>query len=391
MATVNVHALLDQLKVLYKTKAKPLEELYQFQNFHSPPLTDADLSAKPMVLLLGQYSTGKSTFIEYLLGRQYPGCTIGPEPTTDRFVAVMGSNQDRVIPGNAAAVSAELPFTALARFGTAFLNRFQVSQMACQALDEYILIDTPGILSGAKQTIDRNYDFTGVVSWFAERADLILLLFDAHKLDISDEFKACIQAIKSHDEKIRVVLNKADQVNQQQLLRVYGALMYSLGRVVRSPEVPRVYCGSFWNQPFRYKELESLFQAEMADLVNMLKELPRNAAIRKVNEIVKRVRTARVHGLIIGHLRSKMPAMFGKKDKQAELYANLPREFAQVQQQYQLAPGDFPDAQRFLERIKLFDLDKMAKPDKKVYAAVDELLAVDLPKLMTGVPQATLR
>lgn len=92
-----------------------------------------------MVLLLGQYSTGKSTFIEYLLGRQYPGCTIGPEPTTDRFVAVMGANEDRVIPGNAAAVSAELPFTALSRFGTTFLNRFQVSQMVNQALDEFVL------------------------------------------------------------------------------------------------------------------------------------------------------------------------------------------------------------------------------------------------------------
>jgi hypothetical protein len=113
----------------------------------------------------------------------------------------------------------------------------------------------------------------------------------------------------------------------------------------------------------------------------MLKELPRNAAIRKVNEVVKRVRTARVHGLIIGHLRKQMP-LFGKQSKQAELYANLPREFAIIQQQYQLAPGDFPDPARFLERLKLFDLEKMAKPDKKIYAQIDELLAVDLPKLM---------
>ena len=37
--------------------------------------------------------------------------------------------------------------------------------------------------------VQRTYDFIEVCGWFAARCDLILLLFDPAKLDISDEMK----------------------------------------------------------------------------------------------------------------------------------------------------------------------------------------------------------
>ena len=36
-------------------------------------------------------------------------------------------------------------------------------------------------------------------------------------------------------------MNKADMVTNQQLMRIYGALMWSLGKVVATPETLRVY------------------------------------------------------------------------------------------------------------------------------------------------------
>ena len=52
--------VVEGLRNIYKTKLLPIEQQYKFHEFHSPPLQDADFSAKPMVLLVGQYSTGES-------------------------------------------------------------------------------------------------------------------------------------------------------------------------------------------------------------------------------------------------------------------------------------------------------------------------------------------
>ncbi len=152
---------------------------------------------------------------------------------------------DRITPGNTLAVQPDKPYAGLAHFGTGFLSKFQSSACNAKLLQEISIIDTPGVLSGEKQRIERSYDFVDVCAWFAARCDLIILLFDPHKLDISDEFKAVISSLRGHDDKVRVVLNKADQVDAQQLLRVYGALMWSLGKVFNTPEVVKVYVGSF--------------------------------------------------------------------------------------------------------------------------------------------------
>ncbi|RXG67546.1 hypothetical protein Avbf_06369 [Armadillidium vulgare] len=250
--------VLEGLKTVYKNKIKPLEDYHHFHEFHSPALDENDFDAKPMILLVGQYSTGKTTFIRYLLEQDFPGIRIGPEPTTDSFIVVMHGERDGVLPGNALVVDPKKPFRPLSKHGNTFLNRFQCSHVRSDVLKGVTFIDTPGILSGEKQRVDRGYEFHTVLEWFSERVDRIILLFDAHKLDISDEFRCFLERLRGQHDKIRIVLNKADMIDHQQLMRVYGALMWSLGKILHTPEVERVYVGSFWNQPLRIWQQETL-------------------------------------------------------------------------------------------------------------------------------------
>ncbi|CAH1118030.1 unnamed protein product [Phaedon cochleariae] len=377
--------VVEGLKSIYKNKMLPLEQHYLFNEFHSPPLNDADFDAKPMILLVGQYSTGKTTFIKYLLERDFPGMRIGPEPTTDRFIAVMYGDSEGVVPGNALVVDPKKQFRPLSSFGNAFLNRFQCSTMKCTVLKGMSIIDTPGILSGEKQRIDRGYDFTGVLEWFAERVDRIILLFDAHKLDISDEFRRSIEALRGHDDKIRIVLNKADMIDHQQLMRVYGALMWSLGKVLQTPEVVRVYIGSFWDEPLRFDVNRRLFEDETQDLFRDLQSLPKNSALRKLNDLIKRARLAKVHAYIIAELKKEMP-MFGKEHKKKDLIKKLSSIYDKLQREHAISIGDFPDLNKMQDTLAKQDFSKFHSLKPKLLDVVDEMLSNDISQLMNMIP-----
>ena len=68
------------------------------------------------------------------------------------------------------------------------------------------------------------------------------------------------------------------------MMRVYGAMMWQLGKVFRTPEVCRVYIGSFNAQrTVRECELKGLFEAEQDALLKDLLSIPQKSGDRKVS------------------------------------------------------------------------------------------------------------
>ena len=414
-ASENSKRLISKLKDLYKYKILPIEKKNYLHHFCLPtsgPIQEAEFDARPIVLLLGPYSTGKTTLIRHLLGGDFPGVHIGPEPTTDKFMAIVhgdeggvsydedeedkdyfGSNnehskaiQGKIVKGNTLTVTPELPFASLSQFGSAFLNHFNGSVCSSPLLRNITLVDTPGVLSGEKQRVSRDYDFAAAAKWFADRSDLILLLTDAHKLDFSDEFKEVVETIRPHnDDKIRCILNKADGVGRNQLVRVYGSLMWSLGKLFHSPEVVRVYTGSFWDKPLEHDDFKDMFESDEWILMTELMNLPSVSAERKVNAMVQRIRLIKVHVCILGFLRSQMPRWFGKEKIRRRLLDTLNEVFDHVRIQNGLPIGDMPDVTRFRESLESFqDFCVFPHMDANSLHQLDDLITRDIPGIMKG-------
>lgn len=82
-------SVVDALQRVYERKILPIEKEFMSEEFlKSTYLQAADFKAKPMVLLIGQYSVGKTSFIQFMIEKEFPDARIGPEPTTDCFHAV---------------------------------------------------------------------------------------------------------------------------------------------------------------------------------------------------------------------------------------------------------------------------------------------------------------
>lgn len=90
-----------------------------------------------------------------------------------------------------------------------------------------------------------------------------------------------------------------------------------------------------------YEDNAALFEMEEKDLMRDLRDLPRNSAVRKINELVKRVRICKVHAYILSYLKEQMPMFMGYQKKQAQLMENMKAVFRSVMKKYNLAPGDF--------------------------------------------------
>mmetsp|Transcript_2127 Transcript_2127/g.4509 ORF Transcript_2127/g.4509 Transcript_2127/m.4509 type:complete len:471 (+) Transcript_2127:59-1471(+) len=203
----------------------------------------------PFVLLLGNHSSGKSSFINHLLERKVQ--TTGVAPTDDNFTIIGPGDEDIDRNGPALVGDPDLGFSDLKTFGPVLVNHTQLKVRTGTAISDFMVVDSPGMIDSpvtAKDPLgpvgmDRGYNFEAVVRWYAERADVILLFFDPDKPGTTGETLSILtNSLVGLDHKLLIVLNKADQFKKiHDFARAYGSLCWNLSKVIQRKDLPIIY------------------------------------------------------------------------------------------------------------------------------------------------------
>lgn len=297
----NLTGLEREVQALYDRLLRPLAARYAFEL----PKRSGDAPGLPTVLLLGNHSSGKSSFINFLLG--HPLQATGLAPVDDGFTIIAYSETEDHYDGQTVVSHPQMPYRSLARFGPGFLSHLRMKTRPYHLLHNLVLIDSPGMIDAADADSGRGYDFPAVVRHFAENADLIVFFFDPDKPGTTGETMSIFtQSLSGLEHKLLIVMNKVDQfATIRDFARAYGALCWNLSKVIRTKDLPYIYNTYIPGLAAQPRPGEAVFPLEDFDVsrkevIAEIEHAPARRADNLVSDLYENARMLIVHVRVCG-------------------------------------------------------------------------------------------
>lgn len=390
----NIHS---ELLRIYNNQISPMESLYNYPDLGWSSLTESDLKAKPLVLFVGPWSAGKTSMINYLLNNENTSHSLhtGAEPTTTEFTVLSYSDQYKTQSGE--VVASDLQFNNLERLGSPFIERLKGISLPKKLLQRVTLVDTPGSIENRMQQ-DRGYSYDEALKWFVDRASLIFLLFDPFRLEVGKELQDTFSVLKGKESKLRIVLNKADAVGGQELMRLYGTLLWNIAPLLRVVEPPRIYIGSFWGREHTERSSKELLLTEEKSLVSDLQQAILNNGENKMSMTRKHAKMVHLHAALIDRfieVYNQERSMFGDNDLKWKNILDEPDKFdiftPFTRKPWSLNRSDLPHINlyhAFFKLNKLWRFFPLQSHCRVIWGcpadSINEAVTFSLPKLLAS-------
>ena len=192
-------------------------------------------------------------------------------------------------------------------------------------------------------------------------------------------------------------------MSTQELVRVYGALFWSLAPLVKEVEPPRVYVGSMWSKPYRPGTMQSLFEEEEISLLTDMDQAIRYQLENKIAATRRHAFLVRLHVLAVLSYKEAFDKNNGMLVDKVKLWASIltnPQEYkvhVQLLQNSDVSVHDLPGADIYKHFFFMNDRDSFSKLSDhwSFFRGYDmdrlvQAINVDLPNLLNDLRSKTI-
>ena len=237
-----------------------------------------DFDRPLLVTVMGEFSSGKSTFVNAFIGAEVAPTGITPTTATINVVRHGRERGGRILYRD--DKSEEVPWNELFERlrGLSEHDAQQISRveilLPLDILEQVNLVDTPGLNSILPE-------HEKVARAFIERADAVVWVFSAGQAGKKTEGLA-LRAITDQGVRVLGVLNKIDQLSEPDIEKVTAMVNEELGEKLEAIVPVSARLAAAGKDGSRWAELENALQTHFFARAHKLKE---SAARRKQREI----------------------------------------------------------------------------------------------------------
>jgi tetratricopeptide (TPR) repeat protein len=250
----------------------------------------ADLDQPLLVTVMGEFSSGKSSFVNAFIGHDVAPTGITPTTATINVVKYGAERGGRIVTRDGAVISLAWDalfshLRALTPEAATAVDRVEIL-LPLPSLEKIAIVDTPGLNS-----ILPEHEATARA--FIARADAVVWVFTAGQGGKKSE-RAALEKIRAEGRRVLGVLNKRDQLSAADEQEVIDYIRSTLGELVEAV-VPfsarHALAHKTANDPAD-GNWDALYAALEARFFTQARELKRDACARRLGDVATRARTA---------------------------------------------------------------------------------------------------
>lgn len=202
-----------------------------------------------MMLICGEYNSGKSTFINALLGSEI--CKVGATPTTDKINIIKHGYSD------------------IEELKDPIINTVDID---LEILKDFLIVDTPGTNSIIKKHQE-------ITKEFIHRAELILFVTSVDR-PFSESEREMLELISSkYGKKIVFILNKVDQKEKKEIDEIIKFIEESSLKLLEIRPIILTISSKFAYDGMKSNDKEKIKKGNLKNVINDINDIYKKNAL----------------------------------------------------------------------------------------------------------------